>query len=413
MRVSLLTGGDDPNYAVPLAASLARRGLTIEFVGNDDMQGAPDLRHPNIEYLNLRGNQDPRAPFYTKVVRLLRYYYRLIRHTRRTPSTLFHILWLNKFKVLDRTVLNLIYRMMGKRLVLTVHNVNTAKRDGHDGWVNRATLRTMYALMDHLFVHTPDAKRELVEEFRVSPEKVTVIPFGLNTYVPDTSLSRRDARDYFGLNAHERVLLFFGQIAPYKGPDVLLEALRQLTDRPERYRLVIAGRAKADALAYWKGLASRLRDDVAGARVLLRDNFIPDAEISILFKAADVLVLPYRAIYQSGPLSLAYRFGVPVIATRLAAFEAEVIQGVTGFLANPEDPRDLARAIGQYFESDLYRRLDDTSERIRQIGLERYSWDDISQTITGIYERIHRPASHELRERALETGAHGARKREA
>src|SRR5262249_37890819 len=127
-------------------------------------------------------------------------------------------------------------------------------------------------------------------------------------------------------------------------------------------------------------------------RVLLRDSLIPNAEISILFKAADVLVLPYRAIYQSGPLSLAYRFGVPVIATRLATFESEVIPGVTGFLADPEDPRDLAEAIRRYFDSDLYRRPGDTSERIRRIGLERYSWDDISQTITGIYHRVQQSA---------------------
>src|SRR5262245_42232206 len=136
MRVSLLTGGNDPNYAVPLAASLAHRGLRVEFVGNDEMEGADSLRHERIEYLNLRGSQDPGAPLHIKVVRVLRYYRRLVRYAHRTPSSLFHILWLNKFDFLDRTLMNVFYRIVGKRLILTVHNVNARKRDGRDHWMN-------------------------------------------------------------------------------------------------------------------------------------------------------------------------------------------------------------------------------------------------------------------------------------
>src|SRR5262249_30224826 len=55
MRVSLLTGGDDPNYAIPLAASLADRGVQVEFVGNDAMESVADLKRASIRYLNLRG----------------------------------------------------------------------------------------------------------------------------------------------------------------------------------------------------------------------------------------------------------------------------------------------------------------------------------------------------------------------
>lgn len=391
MRVSLLTGGDDPNYAVPLAAALADRGITVEFVGNDQMEVVSSLRHARIEYLNLRGNQDPGAPLHTKAVRVIRYYLRLIHYAHRTRSRLFHILWLNKFELLDRTLLNLLYRIRGKRLILTVHNVNLRKRDSGDGWLNRVTLRAMYSFMGHLLVHTEQSKQELVAEFGVSPQKISVIPFGLNTYVPDTPLSRREARAHSGLNEHERVLLFFGQIAPYKGLDVLLEALKVLSRQGEEYRLVIAGRAKLGSQEYWKDLGSAVREHADRSRILLRDSFIPDAEVPVLFRAADVLVLPYRAIYQSGPLSLAYRFGLPVIATRVGSFETEVLQGVTGLLAEPEDPRDLARAIREYFESKLYRRLDETGRRIREIGREKYAWDRIGEMIARIYAAILEP----------------------
>jgi D-inositol-3-phosphate glycosyltransferase len=403
MRVSLLTGGDDPNYAVPLATALAGRGITVEFVGNDQMEAVSSLRHPGIEYLNLRGNQDPSARLHTKMVRVMRYYQRLIHYAHRTRSRLFHILWLNKFELLDRTLVNALYRIKGKRLILTVHNVNMRKRDGRDGWLNRSTLGTMYSLMDHLLVHTTAAKQELVNEFNVPSERISVIPFGLNTYVPDTSLSRREARAHFGLSEKERVLLFFGQIAPYKGLDILLEALKSPSLRGEGYRLLIAGRAKAGSLPYWKEVGADLRDPAGRPGVLVRDGFIPDGEVPVLFRAADVLVLPYRAIYQSGPLSLAYRFGLPVIATRVGSFETEVVEGVTGVLAEPENPQDVARAIQQYFASDLYRHLDETGRRIRQIGLERYSWDQIGKTIAGIYVRVQGGAAR-AGENALEAG---------
>src|SRR5262245_48159440 len=99
MRVALLTGGDDPVYAVPLAVSLADQGTQVDFIGNDDMQGLRGLEHVNIRYLNLRGSQDPQAPARDKAARILRYYQNLIGYAAGTESRLFHILWLNKFEV--------------------------------------------------------------------------------------------------------------------------------------------------------------------------------------------------------------------------------------------------------------------------------------------------------------------------
>src|SRR5687767_1162871 len=119
MRLALLTGADDPNYAVPLAAALAGRGVHVDFIGNDAMATVSALKHENINYLNLRGSQDEHAPALAKLARIIRYYRNLIWYTARSESRLFHILWLNKFEVFDRTVLNLFYKLTGKTLVFT------------------------------------------------------------------------------------------------------------------------------------------------------------------------------------------------------------------------------------------------------------------------------------------------------
>ena len=108
----------------------------------------------------------------------------------------------------------LYYKLLGKRTVLTVHNVNTRERDACDSWFNRWTLRVQYRLVDHLFVHTARMKKELTDRYRVAPEKVSVIPFGINNAVPQTDLTPNEARQRLGIAEYEQKLLFFGNNAP-------------------------------------------------------------------------------------------------------------------------------------------------------------------------------------------------------
>ena len=126
-------------------------------------------------------------------------------------------------------------------------------------------------------------------------------------------------------------------------------------------------------------------------RVLLRAEFIPDDETEVYFKAADVLVLPYRHIYQSGVLFLGHSFGLPVLAADVGSLKDEIVEGKTGFVFRPEDPVDLARAIEQYFASDLYADLNSRRQEIRDYATERHSWDVVSQYD---HERICRLASN-------------------
>jgi D-inositol-3-phosphate glycosyltransferase len=388
IKVSLLTGGDDPNYAVPLAAALANQGVHVDFIGNDDMKNALDLKHANIEYFNLRGDQTAGAPLHSKMARIVRYYQNLVSYTLRTDSRLFHILWLNKFEVVDRTLVNLLYKLMRKKICFTAHNINARKRDGRDTWINRATLRAMYSIVDRIFVHTAPSKEELVGDYGVAPAKITVIPFGLNTYVPDTPFSKSEARALLGLRDTEKILLFFGQIAPYKGLDILVEAMRRLGSRAPDCRLVIAGRAKLGFESHWQAVKARAESDGIRPRIVMMDRFIPDADVPVLFRAADALVLPYREIYQSGPLSLAHRFGVPVIATRVGSFDHDVSPDVTGMLCQPDNPEDLAAAIQRFFGSELYLHGEQTQKRIQEIAQERYSWERVSQEIIEVYARL-------------------------
>jgi len=387
MPVTLLTGGGDKPYAFGLAKVLIAKGVGLDVIGSDELD-CPEFRgKPGVSFLNLRGDQRPDAGLITKALRVSMYYARLIRYAMTAGPRIFHILWNNKFEYFDRTLLMLYYRFLGKRIVLTVHNVNAGRRDSSDTLLNQLTLRIQYRLADHLFVHTEKMKLELLDESGVQPERVTVIPFGINNSVPNTHLSSREAKERLGVRDTEKTILFFGNIAPYKGLEYLVIAFQQIRSQCDDWRLIIGGRPK-DCERYWRSIRGAIREDVESQRVILRGDFIPDEETEVYFKAADALVLPYTHVFQSGVLFLGYSFGLPVIASDVGSLREDVIEGKTGYLCRPRDPADLARALTTYFASDLYKHLDTRRQEIRAFANERHSWDTVAQVTCAAYEQL-------------------------
>lgn len=388
IAVALLTGGGDRPYAFGLATELIAKGAALDVIGSDDLD-FPEFRgKPFVKFMNLRGNQSAAASLSVKVSRITKYYAKLIRYAVTAKPKIFHLLWNNKFEFFDRTILMLFYKLLGKTIVLTVHNVNANKRDSKDSFLNRLTLRIQYRLSDHIFVHTDTMKRELFEQFGVAASRVTVIPFGINNAVPNTRLTSAAARERLGLRENDKAILFFGNIAPYKGLEFLTTAFQQtLAPSDTKYRLVIAGSPK-NCESYWTSIRDSIQKDVQAGRVLLNARFIPDAETEVYFKAADVLVLPYRYIYQSGVLFLGYSFGLPILAADVGALKEEIVEGKTGFVFRTEDSKDLAAAIERFFASDLFANLSSRRQEIKDYATEKHSWDEVGKTTMRVYANL-------------------------
>ena len=233
--------------------------------------------------------------------------------------------------------------------------------------------RCQYRLADHAFVHTESMKAELVADFGVIGDRITVIPFGINNSVPKTGITSDEAKKRLGVEPNHKALLFFGNIAAYKGLEYLIAAFHQLLERDGNYRLIVAGIPKNSQ--YWNALRQSIEADEATGRVILNADFVPDEDTEIYFMAADLLVLPYRHIYQSGVLFLSYSFGLPVLAADVGSLKNDIVEGHTGLLFSPEDSGDLARQITGYFSSELYRHLNEQRTRIVSFAMERNSWD--------------------------------------
>src|ERR1041385_1943980 len=336
IRVALLTAGQDRHYALGLAPALAQAGVEVELIGNSEMGGFPAIQHPNIRFFNLRGDMSANAPFYKKACRVLSYYLRLFLFCWKSQSKIFHILWPNKFVHFDRTILNLYYRSWGKKLVFTAHNVNTEARDLTDSALNRLSLRIQYHLMDHIFVHTPKMQNELAAEYAVTPNKITSLTYPINNVVPTTNLTRENARRKLGIPSSEKTVLFFGNIAAYKGVEDLIRALPLLRGRLRQFRVLLVGRVREER--YFNELRELIYESGVTDLVHETFNYVPDDQVEVYFKAADVLVLPYRRIFQSGVLFLSYGFGLPVIVSDAGSLGTDVIEGQTGFVSPHSDP---------------------------------------------------------------------------
>jgi len=385
--VALMTGGIDKPYVHGLATGLAAKGIRMDVIGSDDLDSEAMRSTSGLRFISLLQTKERRG-LVAKVVRVFGNYGRLLKYAATAKPRVFHILWNYKIQALDRTFVILFYRILGKKVVLTAHNVNAGKRDNNDCLFNRLTLHIQYRLVHKIFVHTQKMALELQRDFRVPNSSIVLIPFGINNAAPRTELTRDEARRRLGIGVADKTLLFFGAIRPYKGLEYLVDAFLQLVAECQEYRLVIAGSPHTASQEYFRQIERRIDGSSAQSRIIQVIRYIPDDDVELYFKAADISILPYTDIYQSGVLLLAYSFGLPVLAANVGSIQDDVVEGYTGFLCTPRDSEDLARKVRLYFGSELYQSLAERRQSIISYAAESHSWEVVADTTSLVYGQL-------------------------
>ena len=388
LRIALFTGGIDKHYACGLSGSLASSGVVVDLICNDEMSTRETQNTPNLTLFSLYATPQNYRGRLRKLMAILVAYVRMLLYAATSPAPIFHILWNYKFRMFDRTLFLMFCKLLGKRLVFTAHNVNKGERDGTDSFLNQKSLRIQYRLVDHILVHTAKMKEQLVQMFGVQDEKITVVPFGTYDMVPQSALTAAEARQRLGLCSENQTILFFGHIAPYKGIDLLVNAFARIAAQNKDSRLVIAGGPMKESEEQWEQVQQVIEKSAMREQVLQHDRFIADHDIEMYFKAADVLVLPYTHIFQSGVLFMSYTFGLPVIATDIGSFSRDILEGFTGYLCRPNDPNDLAEVIEKYFSSEMFRNLDEQRSKIKRFIHASHSWEVAAARTAEMYGQL-------------------------
>ena len=187
-------------------------------------------------------------------------------------------------------------------LAATAHNFYPHNR-ANETFVKRNT-QCFYANARVIFAHSDVAKRRLVETFKLSAEKVRVIPHGDLSIALGGPLPVREARRELGLNPG-KIALMFGAIEPYKGLEEIIAWWQWA--HPD-LKLAIVG--KPCSQQYASLIACR----IGNAKNIIQNlSWISDEVLRFWLSAADVVVFNYRNVVTSGAACLARSFGVPIL----------------------------------------------------------------------------------------------------
>ena len=252
-------------------------------------------------------------------------------------------------------------RRRGTAIAWTAHDLfrHDLETDGRE----LGFMRGLGALSDVVIVHCEAARDAMAETLALDAAgraRLRVIPHGHYAGVYPDEIGREEARDRLGLPSDARVIAFVGWVRPYKGVTELLEAFAALVE-PDA-RLVIAGRALDDAYA-GRVAAQAAADD----RVRLDLGFVPDEQLQVYLRAADVVATPFLEIFTSGSVLLAMSFGKAVIAPRRGCV-AETVDERGAVLYDADDPDGLQRALRAAMSADLEAMGRRNAERLPEFG---------------------------------------------
>lgn len=290
---------------------------------------------------------------------------------RESPDLLI-FQWWTATVIHSYVALALVARLMGKRIVIEVHEVLDP------GELRLAPVRAYVGLLGPLLVRLADAfvvhsehdRDALEERYGIHSRPIAKIHHGpYDQYVVPSPVEVRPAPSSTVCN-----MLYFGVIRPYKGLEDLIRAFDKIpTQRIQQFWLTIVGET-------WEGWTlpaeliarSRYRE-----RITFINRYVPDSEVAALFAGADAVVLPYLRSSASGPLHIAMSHGLPVVVTRVGGLLEAVDCYAGAVLIPPGDPDALLEALLE----------------VRQLRGKRYvdphSWTNTVARYTALLESLH------------------------
>ncbi|WP_298840315.1 glycosyltransferase family 4 protein [uncultured Roseobacter sp.] len=213
----------------------------------------------------------------------------------------------------------------------------------------------------------------------------TVILHGIDAEEFAPPGDRAALRSRLGLDPDALIVGCFGRIREQKGTDLFVDAMIDLLPRHPKAQGIIMGGVTREQQAFVDGLKSRA--EAAGLADRLR--ILPEDKgftIAPWFQASDIYVAPQRwEGFGLTPLE-AMSCGVPVVATRVGAFEDLVVPGETGFLVPPEDISELIAATDRLMTDTALRQSMAAAARRKVVAQHQIEHE--AEAITAVYRRL-------------------------
>jgi glycosyltransferase involved in cell wall biosynthesis len=240
--------------------------------------------------------------------------------------------------------------------VVTVHDPRPDPRQRPELTGVRAAIRGAWIRKaDTVVVHGEGLRSDL--DGRVSADRVAVVPHGLQP------------REAPAPPPERRSVLLLGRLEPYKGLDVLLEAMEIVWAHRPEVVLHVVGAGSAEG---------RVPADPRIHAVL---GYVPEEFVNEMIDEASLVVLPYLVGSQSGVGSLAIARGIPTIVSDVGSLADLALDD--SFVVPPGDPAKLASSLLRHLDHDQ-----DVRAAVHNRAKAKFSWDAVARDTLEIYRRV-------------------------
>ncbi|MDO4497671.1 MAG: glycosyltransferase family 4 protein [Bacteroidales bacterium] len=364
-----------------MAKYLAKQGHVVDyyFVANllHDRRGTSGFEYPKAKRTlgnhQLSREEAPEIIDYMEGLPVRIFLSRIVHHDRY-PWLNKMLMRLNMLQVKHRhyDAINIVgqisWIMEAHRVLKDENLIHTFHELGsHDGPLQPKPI-VQAAISDgsKVILHSAATYQRFLTIPGADPAKTTMIPFGKFETLPLYVKHQEVALPFKDLS--KPLLLFYGYILPYKGLDVLAEAMKQLQSDWDKFNLVIAGNGSDPTLPFFQSLPN--------AHVINR--FLSNDEMMNLIRQSSIILLPYHTASQTGIIPTCTLYGKPFIATRVGAFPESLRDGYNGLLVDPNDPVAFAEAMHRVItDASLLATL---SEGASQYGNgDAFDWEQIAE----------------------------------
>ena len=246
-------------------------------------------------------------------------------------------------------------------------------------------LTMFYGLADSFIVGNELEKEKLQKYFNVSEKKIHIIYHGIYNLFDKNHFTKNLSRSYLGIPENKKVVLFFGFLRDHKGMDTLIRAAKKMKKVEPNLCIYVASALKyssPDLINQYLYLIKKMQlEDV----FMLNLKYLESRDIEPVFKAADVVALPYGKVSQSGVLMMAMGFKKPVVITDVF-YEKKWVKDLAGLVAKAKDSDSVADKLLQLLhQQSLANQYGNNGYRYAS---NNFSWQKAAQQYFQIYSKL-------------------------
>jgi len=287
----------------------------------------------------------------------------------------FHIFYTNILVLFNLLVVKILF---GK-IVLTVHDVSSFLDSSNSSIIGKL----IYKLTDRIITHNEFSKSEILNINADLSSCISIVPHGNYTPFINIQYDKEKSKKQLGIPNNKTILLFFGMIKKVKGLEVLLYALNGVIKHNPDVLLVIAGKPWGNDFSDYQKI---IEENNLSEYILLHTKYIPHKDVEHYYCASDLVVLPYKKIYQSGVLMMTLSYGRPALVSDLPPLKEIISDCENGFVFKTENVSDLTSKLNSILGNE------ELMEQVRDRGTElvntKYDWGEIGKQTKRAYQSL-------------------------